>query len=604
VAAALGGLMWMLIGYNTFWFSTGTFMGASVFAPLALLGIQLGLTRRSFKPLALGGLSMGLIILGSHGQHALHVMIFLSLWLVVSWIRDRDARGFILRGGAIFIAAAVGTGMAAILTQLDSVLNGLRVPGEDARMHYAMPWELPTYLAGLALGKVCYPPDGLLRSEFTIYAGASGFMLAVAGAFRGFRDPWIRYLSLFAVTALLVAFLKPLAELALLIPFLNLSMPARWVYVFGLCLTLLAAAGLDELRQDPSKTARLLLIPAGLSLSLLAFYTAHGAVAETLVGLALAAGMILTAARPRVTLAFCFAAILVDLLPNFVLFNRPADPAPLESSVRFEDAAPGPWRALGSIRLQDGPPDANLWSLSIGNNLLALNGIEAMMGYESIAPLSTVQYCIATSGPRSVVGSGRVLVVANLDSRLLDVANMKYLYWPFSLELEPRYRKKETRGPLTLYENPTALPRAFLVSRAVLANESEAARLLQSADHDPRTTVVLLDTPQLPRTGEGGGAVAWIARASDRFELKVEAKADSILVVSDTFYPGWEAEVDGKEAPILRANLAFRAVAVPAGTHSVTMRFRPSSARNGLIVTALTIIGVLGFCVLRKKSAS
>src|SRR5262249_24532556 len=85
-AATIGGLLWMLIGYNTFWFSTGTFVGASVFAPLALLGLRQGLAKRDLKPLALGGLAMGLVILGSHGQHALHVLIFMSLWLLVSWI--------------------------------------------------------------------------------------------------------------------------------------------------------------------------------------------------------------------------------------------------------------------------------------------------------------------------------------------------------------------------------------------------------------------------------------------------------------------------------------------------------------------------------------
>jgi hypothetical protein len=75
--------------------------------------------------------------------------------------------------------------------------------------------------------------------------------------------------------------------------------------------------------------------------------------------------------------------------------------------------------------------EPNGWTVSIGSNLLALYGAEAVMGYESIAPLSTVQYCLAISGPRSVMGSGRVLAVINLKSRLLDIANMKYVAMPF-----------------------------------------------------------------------------------------------------------------------------------------------------------------------------
>ena len=74
--------------------------------------------------------------------------------------------------------------------------------------------------------------------------------------------------------------------------------------------------------------------------------------------------------------------------------------------------------------------------------------------------------------------------------------------------------------------------------------------------------------------------------------------------MSDTDYPGWEADVDGTATPILRANLAFRAVAVPAGSHRVTMTFRPSSARNGLILSGLSAVAILAFCVLRKRSPS
>ncbi|RPH47849.1 MAG: hypothetical protein EHM91_05180 [Planctomycetota bacterium] len=217
------------------------------------------------------------------------------------------------------------------------------------------------------------------------------------------------------------------------------------------------------------------------------------------------------------------------------------------------------------------------------------------MGYESVAPLSTVQYCLAISGPRSVMGSGRVLAVINLKSRLLDLANMKYISMPFRYDdPDPRFRKVETRGPLTIYENTAALPRAWLVSRAVpVGTPDQAAQVLHSPDFDPRTTVVL-EEKEIPRTADGGGAVTWKVRETDRLELTADAKADSLLVLSDTHYPGWEATVDGVPAPVLRANLAFRAVAVPAGTHQVAMRFRPASVRYGLIGTSLSIAAVLG----------
>ena len=609
-AATLGGVLWMLLGYNALWVSTGILMGASVFAPLALLGLQKGLAGRDYRPLALGGLCLGLVILGTHGQHALHLMIFFSIWILVSWIRDPGARPFLLKGGTLFAGSALGVGMAAILTLLDAVTNGRREPGDDLALHYPSPWTQPLYIAGVALGKVCAPsgPLGaLLRSEFTVYAGVAGTLLALVGAVRGFRDPWIRFLAIFAGATLLVAFIKPFAEAMLAIPFLNLSMPARWLYVFGFCLTLLAAAGLDALLRDPATSMRLLVAGASVCLIGLAFEFGRGAWVESLVGLGLAAAWILTRRRwPRLSLAFCLAAILLDLLPGFVLFNRHADPAPLTAPIPALEtlASREPWRATGSLRNAGGPPPADGWIFSIGNNLLALYGADAVMGYEAIAPQPVVDYCLAINGGKGVMGSGRVLAVLNPGSRLLDLANMKYFFMPWPYDPGPRFRKVGVWGPMTVYENTAALPRAYLVGRALqAATEKDAYAALLSEDFNPRTTVVLLSN-ELPRTAEGGGTVAWVSRQSDRLELEVEAKADSILVLSDTDYPGWEAELDGAATPILRANLAFRAVAVPAGTHRVTMRFRPASARNGLLLSGLSTIGVLAFCGRRKRSIS
>jgi hypothetical protein len=610
-AATLGGVLWMLLGYNAHWISTGILMGASVFAPLALLGLQRGLARRDFTSLALGGLSLGLVILGSHGQHALHLMIFFSLWMLVSWIRVGEARSFLLKGGALYLGAALGVGAAAILTQLDSVMNGLRVPGDDLQLHYASPWSQPLYIAGVALGKVCIPPGGLLRSEFTIYAGVVGTLLAAAGAARGFRDPWIRFVTIVAGAILLVAFVKPLAEFMLLVPFLNLGMPARWLYVFGFALALLAAAGVDALREEPAKSLRALVIGGAVCLLVLAVQYKRGAWVESLIGLALAAAWILTSrSAPRLGMAFCFAAILCDLLPNFVLFNRHADPAPLATPVpALETLASGdPWRATGSLRSAGGPPPADGWIFSIGNNILALHGVEAVMGYEAIAPQSAVDFCLAINGGKGVMGSGRVLAVINPDSRLLDLANLKYFFMPWPYDPGPRFRKLGEWGPLTVYENSAALPRAYLASSAAIAaTEKDAYAALLSEGFDPRTTVVLQQDQfpsEPPRVSLGGGSVAWKSRGADRFELQVEAKADSILVVSDTDYPGWEAELDGRATPIRRANLAFRAVAVPAGTHRVTMRFRPRSARNGIILSGFSAIAILAFCGRRKRSPS
>ena len=77
---------------------------------------------------------------------------------------------------------------------------------------------------------------------------------------------------------------------------------------------------------------------------------------------------------------------------------------------------------------------------------------------------------------------------------------------------------------------------------------------------------------------------------SNRIVLTSETDGDGFLYLSDTYYPGWRAYVDGKETKIYRANLAFRAIEVPAGRHTVVFRYVPLSFYLGL---CLTLFGVL-----------
>jgi uncharacterized membrane protein YfhO len=71
--------------------------------------------------------------------------------------------------------------------------------------------------------------------------------------------------------------------------------------------------------------------------------------------------------------------------------------------------------------------------------------------------------------------------------------------------------------------------------------------------------------------------------------LEVESDRDGVLVLHDLFYPGWEVRVDDVRRPLLRANLLFRGVEVPAGRHRVIFEFRPLSLDN-LVAAAADLV--------------
>jgi hypothetical protein len=153
-----------------------------------------------------------------------------------------------------------------------------------------------------------------------------------------------------------------------------------------------------------------------------------------------------------------------------------------------------------------------------------------------------------------------------------------------NLSVHPAYRLVHS-GDVKMYQNLTVLPRAFVVHQAaVVADSGVALSAMRRPTFDPARRVILDRSNDLESAGQTSG-VEIVAYEPERVELRVALDAPGYLVLTDAFYPGWMAEVDGLAAPIQRADLYFRAVALKAGEHNVTFHFRPLSVRLGLGVS-------------------
>ncbi|MGQ9888318.1 MAG: YfhO family protein, partial [Aggregatilineales bacterium] len=150
------------------------------------------------------------------------------------------------------------------------------------------------------------------------------------------------------------------------------------------------------------------------------------------------------------------------------------------------------------------------------------------------------------------------------------------------LQLVPDARwQRVLSSDIKLYENKTALPRAFVVHQAVTVPDTEAGTeaaldLMRAPDFDPARTVVLAgDAPALSSPA-GGSAATVEAYTAERVAVRVRASAPGYLLLADAWYPGWRAEVNGQPAPIYRADAMFRAVNVPAGESRVVFAYAPA----------------------------
>jgi hypothetical protein len=194
---------------------------------------------------------------------------------------------------------------------------------------------------------------------------------------------------------------------------------------------------------------------------------------------------------------------------------------------------------------------------------------------------------------------------ADTDLRPLSLLNVRYLITD-KPAVHPRLTElvHDASGEW-LYRFLDDGPRARWVPSARRFPDNaggEAQVLAALATSDPAHEVLLLgpgDEPPQPaaRGGDAEPRVEWRQRTANRVELETDAPSAGWLVLSQTFYPGWSALVDGAPTAIERAQLAFQAVAVEAGRHRVELRFAPSHIRPAAAVTVLGLLAIVA-CLL------
>jgi hypothetical protein len=172
-------------------------------------------------------------------------------------------------------------------------------------------------------------------------------------------------------------------------------------------------------------------------------------------------------------------------------------------------------------------------------------------------------------------------------------------FWSLVISDSGHYRRVHS-GDIKIYENLDVLPRAFFVPRAVTVPDDAAAlALMQSSDFDPRSVVVLeRESPVTALAGEAGshnvGAGASVrVYEPERVVVDVSAPAAGWLFLSDAWYPDWQATVDGRPAPVEKADVLFRAVPVPAGEHVVEFVYRSSAFLCGAVISGAALGGLV-----------
>lgn len=626
--------------------------------PFAFLGLE------RLRAGQRGGIGLTAVVLSlcffcGHAQETYYLTLLLSAYLLpdlAGLVRRRhaasasqsEARAAIRllgRWALVGVAVAGLTAVELLPTWVYS-RNSIRAGGlqiEEIRHGVLGAASLLQLLDPFALGGPAdYRGPGQYYCETLCCLGLPTLIFALVGvAGTPRRHPVVRFAAL-GLVGFLVAFGDGTPLFPLLHRFLpGVSLfrsPSRMLFFCSFFSAMLAGAGFDHLRAltlAARQRSRIALGAASVSLlccgaGLLvcrwaspapeptaptwAATLVHG-VAWTSV-LSLLAGVLvvlwfLTRPVPRVTgatvLALCTVAVGSTWYAAQLLRTVPPESARRDNPViAFLQTRPGVERVL------------------VGQELLSdrearLHGIQKLQGYDPV-PLARVAMFAAALIPGQDPAMGLAgfepLRLNSLRRPLADAMGVRYAVVPGSGPGEYAGWRRVSQGVLageftlrghspaklnyTVYENPSAMPRAFVVGRTLAVYPGGDA-MDELAASDPRQTVLLERTVFPAGLAQPFRPAQIIQYAASQVTVRAVLDQPGYLVLSDAYYPGWTAAVDGRPAAVLPANLAFRAVALAPGEHMVEFRCSPPGLKPGAFVSAMTILGLLVGLVRRRK---
>ena len=213
------------------------------------------------------------------------------------------------------------------------------------------------------------------------------------------------------------------------------------------------------------------------------------------------------------------------------------------------------------------------------------------------------------------IGETQELLANSGRRKLIDLLGIKYVIAPkvsgdviknhnFSKVFELEESK------FAVWENKTVLPRAFLASnyegppdifsseesgQVKKEKERQWIKLIPSKllrDDFDYGNVLILEKPSPISAQFGSGSSQIVSYKPDEIIIKTSSEERKLLFLSDNFYPGWKAKVDGVETEILRANYTFRAVPLIPGEHEVVFYFDSDTFKIGVLISLIGIMSL------------
>ena len=559
-----------------------------------------------------------LALMSGQPQH----LYFSLVWLPLVAARRVTSRALFRRAvGVVLMTAAGGIALAAVqvVPQAELILSGARGQGLSlAEVSYgSLPMESPF--------EFMLPDfDRSFTGENAGWIGAAGVILALSGTLRLLIQRRWREVAVWVVIAttsfvLALGTSTPLFELAYrFVPGANrFRFPIRWVFMASIALAVLVAFGLDACVRSQRTSPRLRRIGVGACgvsfvvaatsvLLLVDEWSARESVATgTAIALAvgvtgivagrlgasqvLAGAVVVAAIALELTAAGAFMEAFHPQSPSFFRTNRP-----LPSFIAGEGAT---GRVLSVTT--PAPDDFPLVLNRLGGNTTALVGLRAAHGQGGNWPPGEMVRLDRELIPGLILNDSEIAARTDL-LRMFDVQWVVARPGQTAIASNQELREVARDGDYVLYELQGGDRVVGYCGAQGVRSASRASDAVFASGYDRSRLFI----PEVGSTeGMRCGRAHVTHETNNSVDVTVTLPSAGWVLLADTWYPGWKADVDGKSGEIHKGNGIFRAVRVDAGRHLVRFRFRPLSVYGGMLLSAVSwlIVGALTIQLLLRS---
>lgn len=614
-ASLIGSVSFMFCGFITVWTGYGTLSFAILFLPLALFCIEKYYKTNKWKFLLLLSLSVPLSFFSGHFQISLYFILAVIIYILYKFlIKKSTLNTFYLLSSAFF---GLFLSMPQIFPSIEFYSQSLR--SVVFEKNEVIPWGyISTFLAPDFLGNPVTRNDWFGHyAEWNAYIGILPLMLAIY-SITGKKKSQTIYLFIFSLLVLCLAFPTPLQDLfvKLHVPVLSTSAASRIIILYSFLFSVLSAFGFDQLINDikEKKIKKLIIWIACFSATFFALWivvilklfipferivvaksnlilpTAIFALSSIIVFVAFINKKILTA-----SIYFLLLLVSFDML-RFAIKWMPFDSRnlvfPDTTTTKSFSRISGYNRVLGNL----------------GGEAAIYYRLPSVEGYDAlyIKKYGELIRFIEAGKPEDLRRSV-VLFSKNgkYTSSAINLLDIKYIVhkladdhagWTFPFWTYPssQFKLIYKDAMYEFYENTNVFPHTFLVGKYKVINDQEKIKNeMFDGNLDLRSEIFLESDPGIIKTEGEIGTAKIVNYKPNKIEISVDAKSDALLFLSEIYYQGWTASVDGKNVPILKANYAFRAIVVDEGKHSIKFWYDPWSFRLGVYIAIGGVIGIL-----------